>query len=98
MGIGEWGDERDLLVGNGHPRGAELLDDATHVDGVPHQNQPSSRFPHSPGFSGKGCRRSSKASRRENLEVEEPVTCRDGASFDFHATLASMLGPTLIWD
>jgi hypothetical protein len=22
MGIGEWGDERDLLVGNGHPRGA----------------------------------------------------------------------------
>jgi hypothetical protein len=30
------------------------------------------------------------------LEVEAPVTCRDGASFDFHATLASMLGPTLI--
>src|SRR6266850_4729672 len=58
----------------------------------------SSKFSHSPGFRGKGCRRSSKASRREKLEVEEPVTCRDGASFDFHATLVSMLGPTLIRD
>jgi hypothetical protein len=57
-----------------------------------------SDFPHSPGFSGKGCRRSAKASRRENLEVEAPVTCRDGASFDVHATWASMLGPTLIRD
>src|SRR5688572_28065417 len=38
MGIGEWGDERDLLVSNGYPRGTELLDDATHVDGVPHQD------------------------------------------------------------
>jgi hypothetical protein len=38
MGIGEWGDERDLLVSNGHPRGTALLDDATHGDGVPHQD------------------------------------------------------------
>ena len=38
MGIGERGDERDLLIRNGHPGGAELPDDATHVDGVPHQD------------------------------------------------------------
>src|SRR5215831_2643098 len=38
MGIGERGDERDLLIRNGHPSGAELPDDATHVDGVPHQD------------------------------------------------------------
>jgi hypothetical protein len=54
--------------------------------------------PHSPGCSGKGCRRSSKASRRENLAVEEPVTCRDGAACDFHAILARMRGPTWIRD
>ena len=38
MGIGERGDERDLLIRNGHPGGTELPDDATHVDGVPHQD------------------------------------------------------------
>jgi hypothetical protein len=38
MGIGERGDECDLLIRKGHPGGAELPDDATHVDGVPHQD------------------------------------------------------------
>src|SRR6266478_8802494 len=53
-------------------------------------------FPHSTRFSGKEYHCSSKASRREDLQVEEPVACRDCASFDFHPTLASVLGPTLI--
>ena len=49
-------------------------------------------------FSGKGYHRSAKASRREDLEVEEPVACGNYASFRFHATMAGMLGPTLIGD
>src|SRR4030095_16433930 len=52
--------------------------------------------PHSIEFSGGACHRSSKASRRENLEIEQPVACRDFASFDFHTTLPGMLGPTLV--
>src|SRR5712691_394848 len=55
-------------------------------------------FPHSTRFSGKGYHRSSKASRREDLEVEEPVACGHCSSFHFHAALAGMLGPTLIGD
>jgi hypothetical protein len=51
---------------------------------------------HSIGFSGGECPRSSKASRRENLEIEPPVACRDFASFDFHPTLPGMLGATLV--
>jgi hypothetical protein len=53
-------------------------------------------FPHSLGFSGRACHHSSKASRRENLEVEEPVACRNFPAFDFHPTRPGMLGPTLI--
>ena len=30
------------------------------------------------------------------MEIEQPVACRDGASFDFHPTLAGVLGATLI--
>ncbi|MGE3541785.1 MAG: hypothetical protein AB7N91_30730 [Candidatus Tectimicrobiota bacterium] len=30
------------------------------------------------------------------MEIEEPVTSRNGASFDFHPALARVLGPTLI--
>ena len=59
-------------------------------------HRPYRRFPHSPRFSGKGYRHSSKASRREDLEVEEPVPCGDSPSFDFHPTLAGMLGAALI--
>jgi hypothetical protein len=54
------------------------------------------KIPHSPGFSGRGCHRSSKASRCENLEIEQPVACRDFSSFDFYPALPSMLGAPLI--
>src|SRR5439155_25193251 len=54
------------------------------------------KSPHSIAFSGGVCPRSSKASRGEDLEIEEPVLCRYSSAFDFHATLASVLGPTLI--
>ena len=30
------------------------------------------------------------------MEVEQPVACRDGAAFDFHPTLAGVLGAALI--
>ena len=39
---------------------------------------------------------SSKAARREDLQVEEPVVCWDGSSFDFHPTLAGMLRTPLV--
>jgi hypothetical protein len=32
-------------------------------------------FPHSPGLCGEVCHRSAKASRSENLQIEEPVCC-----------------------
>jgi len=30
------------------------------------------------------------------LQVEEPIACWDGPSFDFHTTLPGMLGTTLV--
>src|SRR6266700_4683659 len=54
--------------------------------------------PHSIEFSGEVGHCSSKASRREDLEIEQPVACWDCASFHFHPTLARMLGATLIRD
>src|SRR5687768_8651328 len=42
-------------------------------------------------FSGGVCYRLSKASRREDLQVEQPVACWDFSSFDFHPTLSGML-------
>jgi len=53
-------------------------------------------MPHSSGFRGKGYHRSSKASRREDLQIEHPVWCGYTSTFDFHATVAAVLGPTLI--
>ena len=53
-------------------------------------------IPHSTELRGKGYPHSAKAARGENLEVEEPVACWDCTTFDFHPTLASVLGPTLI--
>jgi len=53
---------------------------------------------HSTELRGGTCHRSAKASGGEDLQVEEPVACWDCASFHFHATLAGMLGPTLIRD
>src|SRR2546427_2563956 len=52
--------------------------------------------PHSPRFSGRGYHCLSKASRREDLQVEEPVSCRDCSSFHFHATAAGMLSAPLV--
>jgi hypothetical protein len=54
------------------------------------------KFTHSTEVSGGVCHRSSKAPRGEDLEIEQPVSCGDCSSFHFHATLAGMLGPTLI--
>jgi hypothetical protein len=51
---------------------------------------------HSIGFSGGVCHRSSKASRCENLEIEQPVTRRNCSSFDFHARQTCMLSTALI--
>ena len=53
-------------------------------------------FAHSTELRGKGYPHSAKAARGEDLEVEEPVACWDCTTFDFHPTLASVLGPTLI--
>jgi hypothetical protein len=36
------------------------------------------------------------SSRREDLQSEPPVACRDFSSCDFHRTLPPMLGATLI--
>ena len=55
-------------------------------------------FPHSTQFSGKEYHRSSKASRREELEIEEPVVCWDCSAFHFHPTLAGMLSAPLVED
>jgi hypothetical protein len=51
---------------------------------------------HSIGFRGKGYHSSAKAAGSEDLEVEAPVSCWDGSSFHFDATVAGMLGPALI--
>jgi oligopeptide/dipeptide ABC transporter ATP-binding protein len=42
------------------------------------------------------CPHSSKASRREDLEIEEPGSGGYSAAFHFHPTLTRMLGATLI--
>src|SRR4030095_14242653 len=47
-------------------------------------------------YSGKEYHCSSPASRREDLQGEAPVACRDGASVDFHPTLASVRGAALL--
>ena len=54
--------------------------------------------PHSTELRGRACHRLSKASGGEDLQIEEPVCCGDSSAFHFHATLAGMLGPTLIRD
>jgi DNA-directed RNA polymerase subunit RPC12/RpoP len=43
-------------------------------------------------------RRSSKATRGEDLQVEHPIWCRYVSAFHFHSTLTGMLGATLIRD
>jgi len=41
-------------------------------------------------------RGSLKASRGEDLQIEEPITCGQSPTLDFHTTVAAMLGSTLI--
>ena len=53
-------------------------------------------FPHSTRFSGRVCHCSLKASRREDLHIEQPVARRDLSAFHVHATLTCMQSPTLI--
>ena len=80
---------------SGAPKGVWRFDSRNcQTLGVPRQSR---------GFTmiklrGGACHRSSKASRGEDLEVEEPVVCRYSSAFDFHPTLAGMLSPTLIGD
>jgi hypothetical protein len=62
----------------------------------PASGHPQRDGPHSTRFSGKGYHRSSQASRREDLEIEKPVSCGDCSSFHFHATAASMLSTPLV--
>jgi hypothetical protein len=57
-----------------------------------------SKIPHSTEFSGGVDPSASKASRREDLPIEEPVCCGYSPAFHFHAALTGMLGPTLIGD
>src|SRR5919198_6148744 len=54
--------------------------------------------PHSTQFSGGVHHCSSKTSGGENLEVQQPVSCWDYSSLDFHPALPRMLGATLIGD
>jgi hypothetical protein len=53
---------------------------------------------HSIGFRGRVCPRSAKASRGEDLELEEPVCSGYSSAFHVYATLPGMLSPTLIRD
>jgi hypothetical protein len=36
------------------------------------------------------------SSRREDLQIEQPISCRDSPAFHFYTTLPRMLGATLI--
>src|SRR5215510_11791047 len=48
------------------------------------------------GSTRKRVRRSSKATRGENLQVEHPICGGDASAFHFHPTVARVLGSTLI--
>jgi len=53
---------------------------------------------HSTELRGGVCHSSSKAARREDLQIEQPILCWDFSSFYFYPTLTRMLGATLIRD
>jgi hypothetical protein len=80
------------------PRDARALRCPSRLAKDTQNERPTQNETHSTLFSGKGYHRSSKASRHEDLQVEEPVSCEYSAAFHFHATLAGMLSPTLITD
>jgi branched-chain amino acid transport system substrate-binding protein len=56
------------------------------------------KIPHSTELRGRGSHHSAKASRGEDLDIEEPVACRYASAFHFHTTLSGMLGAMLIRD
>jgi hypothetical protein len=61
-------------------------------------NAETGKFHIPPNYVVERVRRSSKAARGEDLQVEHPVWCGDAPAFHFHAPLAGMLSPTLIGD
>jgi hypothetical protein len=75
-----------------HVLGIDIAKRVFHAVGMDDRG----KIAHSIEFSGGVGHCSSKASRREDLEIEQPVACWDFSSFHFHPTLASMLGATLI--
>jgi hypothetical protein len=54
-------------------------------------------FPHSTGFRGRVCPRSSKASGGEELQIEEPVCGGSSSTCHLSTTLTGMLGAPLSW-
>ena len=54
--------------------------------------------PHSTELRGGACPHSSKASRGEDLDIEEPVRGGDSPAFHVYPTLPSMPGTTLVGD
>jgi hypothetical protein len=60
--------------------------------------QMQSYIPHSTELRGRGSHHSAKASRGEDLDIEEPVVCWYASAFHFHPTLPGMLGAMLIRD
>jgi hypothetical protein len=94
------------MIGDGNEPGQDRvginLEDAGHSTDAQALRQGAHRphqfFAHSTELRGEVCHRSAKASGGEDLQVEKPVSCWDCASFHFHATVAGMLGPTLIRD
>jgi hypothetical protein len=88
---GQW---RLSVGGLGGQGGEQFGHSEALVSGLHHQLF----FPHSTKLRGEACHCSAKTAGSEDLQVEEPVSCWDCSSFDFHTTLASMLGATLIRD
>ncbi len=60
------------------------------------QQHAGEMLPRSTEFSGGALQGSLQASRGEDLRIEEPVFSGNYPAFHFRATLAGMLGPTLI--
>src|SRR5262245_54080812 len=66
-------------------------------DGVFGVQTPEGRKNHIPAdLVVEGVSHSLISSRREDLQVEEPISCRDSPTFHCYTTLARMLGATLI--
>ncbi len=69
-----------------------------HIDAEKHRvgKDNTQKIAHSIDFSGGACHCSSKSPGGEDLEIEEPISCGDFASFHLHPTLPGMLGTTLV--